>query len=422
MTEQFYIIDTNIPLQYPYFLNSLQNCNVIIPLTVLNEIDTFKKDNDLGKNARAFSRILDELYSFDNMTDNNVQVIYMESPEHIIMQSLGGNTVDNTIIAIAVNIRNGGNQVKILSNDILVRVKARGANLNASGFTSESSGTISQEIYTGVIEAEIDVDSMDILLKQGYLNSSNIYNTTLYPHMFMILKNSALNSSAIVKVSADCNKIEVINDLKQQIWGITPRNAEQRMALQLLLDPDIPLVTISGKAGTGKTLLALATGLVSMDEKLYEKMILTKPVVPMGKDIGYLPGSKEEKLNPWLQSYFDNMEQLLDKTYMDLEQMKVHLEALTYIRGRTLPRQYIIIDEAQNLSKHEVKTIITRAGEGAKIILMGDPDQIDTPFLDGMNNGLVYVINKFKDQNVAGHITLTKGQRSKLASVAIQIM
>jgi PhoH-like ATPase len=421
--QKYIVIDTNIPLQYPYFLNNLQNCYVIIPFSVLHEIDSFKKDNELGKNARTFARILDELHSNDNMTENDVQVIYMQKPEHTMMENLGGDTVDNVIIAIANNIRNGGNQVEILSNDILVRVKARGISLNASSFTSESFGPISQEIYTGVNEAELDVDSMDLLFKQRYLDIDYIKNYLIYPHMFFILKNYSLNSSAIVKVTADCKRIEVVPDLKETIWGISPRNAEQRMALRLLLDPDIPLVTMSGMAGTGKTLLALAAGLLlTNDETFYKKILLTKPVMPMGKDIGYLPGGKEEKLNPWLQSYFDNLEQLLDEKSQDLEQMRINLEALTYIRGRTLPNQYIIIDEAQNLNKHEVKSIVSRAGEDTKIILMGDPDQIDAPYLDSMNNGLVYVINKFKEENVAGHITLTKGQRSKLATVATQIL
>lgn len=424
MLDKTYIVDTNIILQYPYFLNSLHNADIVIPLCVLEELDTFKKDNELGKNTRIFANILDELHLNKNITKTNSQVIFSPNPPNYILEHLGGLTVDNCIVGIANELDREKPNVTVLSNDTLVRVKARGCDINASRFTSDEVGAINQEIYTGLIETEIDVGNMDLLFKQKYLDSSNIYNITLYPHMFMILKCNITNSSAIVKVNDDCSKIVVVSDLKQPIWGITPRNAQQRMALQLLLDPDIPLVTMSGIAGTGKTLLALASGLLmSSDENFYKKIILTKPVMPMGKDIGYLPGPKEEKLNPWLQSYYDNMELLLEnKQSHDMEQLNVQIEALTYIRGRTLPEQFIIIDEAQNLSKHEVKTIITRAGEGAKIVLMGDPDQVDAPHLDSMNNGLVYVINKFKEESVSGHITLLKSERSKLAQIATQIL
>ena len=211
------------------------------------------------------------------------------------------------------------------------------------------------------------------------------------------------------------------------VWGITARNAQQRMALELLLSDDIPLVTLTGRAGTGKTLLALAAALHKVeDERRYKKLLIARPIVPMGKDIGYLPGEKDEKLRPWMQPIYDNLEYLfnakksgdLDKILMGLGSIQV--EALTYIRGRSIPGQYIIIDEAQNLSRHEVKTIVTRVGEGSKIVLIGDPEQIDHPYLDSVSNGLTLIVEKFKSESISGHVTLEKGERSKLAQLAAE--
>jgi PhoH-like ATPase len=252
----------------------------------------------------------------------------------------------------------------------------------------------------------------------------------LYPHEFIILKDAAGGSkSALVKTSSDGGKLEPLFLSHEPVWGISARNAQQRMALELLMNDDIPLVTLTGRAGTGKTLLALAAGLLKVeDERRYKKLLIGRPVVPMGKDIGYLPGEKEEKLRPWMQPIYDNLEYLFDtKRAGDIERIlagigSIQVEALTYIRGRSIPGQFIIIDEAQNLSKHEVKTIVSRVGEGSKIILMGDPEQIDHPYLDAYSNGLTYVVERFKEHPIAGHITLEKGERSQLAQLAADLL
>ena len=214
---------------------------------------------------------------------------------------------------------------------------------------------------------------------------------------------------------------------RSPIWGITARNAQQRMALELLLNDDIPLVTLTGRAGTGKTLITLAAGLMKVeDEHRFKKLLIARPVVPMGKDIGYLPGEKEEKLRPWMQPIYDNLEFLFDtKKSADLDKIlmgmgSIQVEALTYIRGRSIPGQFIIIDEAQNLSKHEVKTIVSRVGENSKIVLLGDPEQIDHPYLDSQSNGLTYLVERFKQEGVSGHVTLEKGERSRLAQLATE--
>jgi PhoH-like ATPase len=233
----------------------------------------------------------------------------------------------------------------------------------------------------------------------------------------------------LLKVSKDVNKLEPLFLSNEPVWGISARNVQQRMALELLLNDDIPLVTLTGRAGTGKTLLALAAGLLKVeDEHKYKKLLIARPVVPMGKDIGYLPGEKDEKLRPWMQPIYDNLEYLFDtKKSGDIDKILVGLgsiqvEALTYIRGRSIPGQFIIIDEAQNLSKHELKTIVSRVGQGSKIVLMGDPEQIDHPYLDVLSNGLTHVVERFKQEAVSGHITLEKGERSQLAQLATELL
>ncbi len=244
----------------------------------------------------------------------------------------------------------------------------------------------------------------------------------------MILKAPGSSQSGLGRYNAANGLILPLRHGNNQVWGINPRNVQQKMALDLLLDPEIPLVTITGRAGTGKTLLALAAGLyLTQDAAAYQKLLVARPVVPLGRDLGYLPGSKEEKLRPWIQPIYDNLEYLFGQRKGTLEEILVGLknfqiEALTYIRGRTLPHQYILIDEAQNLTSHEVKTVISRAGDNSKIVLIGDTEQIDHPYLDMESNGLSYVVSKMIEQPLAGHVTLIKGERSPLARLAADIL
>jgi PhoH-like ATPase len=272
---------------------------------------------------------------------------------------------------------------------------------------------------------------IDEFYSYRYLSVSSLQlSYKLHPHEFVILKDElGTSKSALLKVNADGKRLEPLFLSNEPIWGIGARNVQQRMALELLLNDEIPLVTLTGKAGTGKTLLALAAGLMKIeDEHKYKKMLIARPVVPMGKDIGYLPGEKNEKLRPWMQPIFDNLEFLFDtKKTGDIEKIlagmgSIEVEALTYIRGRSIPGQFIIIDEAQNLSRHEVKTIVSRVGEGSKIILVGDPDQIDHPYLDASSNGLTYVVERFKNEAISGHITLERGERSNLAQLAADLL
>jgi PhoH-like ATPase len=422
---KIYVIDTNIILHNPYFLNKLENCSVIIHYAVLQELDTFKKDNELWRNVNIFGKILDKLHDSHYYTEKNVHVtLENQMPGESVLNMLGGNIVDNIVVGLAYERHRLAMDVEILSNDTIIRVKARGLNvgLKAASFTSYSNDNNSSMIYSGVQEWPTYGDYIDRLYSEGFLFISDQLKENLFPHMFFKITEINGNKTAIGKVNENMTKLELVNPNIKPVWGISSKNAEQRMALQLLLDPDIPLVTMTGKAGSGKTILALASALVTaVDEGFYEKgILLTKAIAPVGKDIGYLPGGKEEKLQSWMQSYFDNLDVLMDGG--DYSQLNMEIEAMTYVRGRTLPERYIIIDEAQNLSKHEVKSIITRAGENSKIVLMGDIEQIDVPYLDSINNGLSYVINKFKEQPLGAHISLEKGVRSPLADIASKIL
>lgn len=425
MSNAVYVVDTNIIFRNPFFYNTLRDALIIIPSIVLQELDNHKTDGELGLSSRSFTRFLDKIYKNQYRVDElNIQFLLdyrVHNPE--VIELLGGDIPDNRIIETANFFRGLNPDLILLSNDGGVRNKARGMGLVAEEFTSDLVLDESNGIYPGYKDIIQSGDNIDLLYSDGFLMISDQLKEYIFPHMFFKITDSYSTKSAIGKVNADMTKVELVNPKLLPIWGISSKNSGQRMALQLLLDPEIELVTLTGKAGTGKTILALAAGLVlSNDEDFYKNILLTKPVVPMGKDIGYLPGNKEEKLSPWMASYQDNVDFLLDGKTTDMEQLKLKIEALTYLRGRSLPQQYFIIDEAQNLNKHEVKTIITRAGEGTKIILMGDPNQIDAPYLDSINNGLSYVINKFRNSVRSGHVHLDKSVRSPLAEEAANIL
>jgi PhoH-like ATPase len=276
----------------------------------------------------------------------------------------------------------------------------------------------------------ISGDDLNRFYEKNELILSEVTNHPFYPNQFVIMKNALGGSaSAIGTVDKTGKKVKRLVFDHDHIWGIRPRNVQQTMAMEMLLRNDMPLVTLIGKAGTGKTLLALAAGLMQTEDLgTYKKLLVARPIVPVGKDIGYLPGEKQEKLRPWMQPIYDNLEYLFNaKKPGELDAIlagmgSIEVEALTYIRGRSIPEQFIIIDEAQNLTKHEVKTILTRVGEKSKIVLMGDPEQIDHPYLDEYNNGLTYVVEKFKDQQIAGHVRLVKGERSGLAQLAADLL
>jgi PhoH-like ATPase len=441
--SKIYVLDTNVLLQDPFSIFSFEDNEVVIPAVVLEEVDSKKRYMDeIGRNARQVSRLIDSLRETGKLHEKipleNGGILRIEL-NHRSFQQLQEifveKTNDNRILAVAKNLsleeqaKENGKTVILVSKDALVRVKADAIGLLAEDFLNDRVVEV-DHLYTGFLNVFIEPDLLGKFYEKGELRLSEIANHPFFPNQFLIMKDSlGSSSSALGIVDQKEKKVKKLVFDHEHIWGIRPRNVQQTMAIELLLRKDLPLVTLIGKAGTGKTLLALATGLLQTEDLgEYKKLIVARPIVPVGKDLGFLPGEKQEKLRPWMQPIFDNLEFLFNtKKPGELDAIlagmgSIEVEALTYIRGRSIPDQYIIIDEAQNLTKHEVKTILTRVGEGSKIVLMGDPEQIDHPYLDAYNNGLTYVVEKFKDQAISGHVKLIKGERSGLAQLAADLL
>ncbi len=432
MSRKTFVIDTNVLIHDPEAITKFARNNVVIPLTVLEELDTMKRlPNELGKNSRAVIRFLDSL---KNLGEGNLhQGVKIENGaiirigleikadfNHILALSIN----DNRILMAAYFLKEKGENVVFVSKDFAARIKAEAIGLEAEDY--ENLKFSYSSIYKGIRKIEITKNEIDHFYKDGHIA---IPDLVCYPNEYIIM-TSPEHSSAVGKFDPHRNHIEPLLKISN-IWGIKPRNVEQRCVVDLLLRDDIKLVTLMGPAGTGKTLLALACGLRKVfDEGAYSRILVSRPIVPLGKDIGYLPGTKEEKLFNWMQPIYDNLEYLCDSSGNEpsetlrwvMESKKIEMEAVTYIRGRSLPKMFIIVDEAQNLTPHEVKTIISRAGEGTKVILAGDPTQIDNPYLDKDSNGLTYTVGKFADQKIYGHVFLDKTERSELAAIATAVL
>jgi PhoH-like ATPase len=441
--NKIYVLDTNVLLQDPQAIFSFQDNEVVIPAVVLEEVDSKKRYMDeIGRNARHVSKLIDNLRQQGKLhekiplyTGGSLRIELNHRSFQQLQEIFLEKTNDNRIIAVAKNLsleeeeKKDGKSVILVSKDTLVRVKADALGLQAEDFLSDRVIEVN-DIYTGFIELYTERELLDKFYDKGELTLTDITKQRFYSHQFLIMKDALGSSaSALGMVDASGLKVKKLVYDQEHMWGIKARNVQQTMATELLLRDDISLVTMIGKAGTGKTLLALAAGLLQTEDfNKFNKLLVARPIVPVGKDIGYLPGEKQEKLRPWMQPIFDNLEYLFNtKKPGELDDIlagmgSIEVEALTYIRGRSIPDQYIIIDEAQNLTKHEVKTILTRVGERSKIVLMGDPAQIDHPYLDEYNNGLTYVVEKFKDQKLAGHVKLMKGERSGLAQLAADLL
>lgn len=441
--SKIYVLDTNVLLQDPNSIYSFEDNEVVIPAVVLEEVDSKKRYMDeIGRNARQVSIMIDSMRQSGKLHEQillenggSLRIELNHRSFHQLQEIFVEKTNDNRILAVAKNLsleeetKEGGRPVILVSKDALVRVKADAIGLLSEDFLSDRV-IENDDIYTGFLEVYLHLDMVNEFYSQGELSLKKITNHAFYPNQFVILKDALGSSaSALGIVDQSKGKLKKLIFDYDHIWGIKPRNVQQTMALELLLRRDLPLVTLIGKAGTGKTLLALAAGLMQTEDLGdFKKLLVARPIVPVGKDLGFLPGEKEEKLRPWMQPIHDNLEYLFNvKKPGELDAIlagmgSIEVEALSYIRGRSIPDQFIIIDEAQNLTKHEVKTILTRVGEGSKIVLMGDPEQIDHPYLDAYNNGLTYVVEKFKDQKIAGHAKLIKGERSGLAQLAADIL
>ncbi|MFL5395421.1 MAG: PhoH family protein, partial [Myxococcales bacterium] len=427
-----YVLDTNVLLHDPSALFKFKENNVIVPIYVVEEIDKFKRDlSELGRNARQVSRDLDSFRSEGGSLTEGVplegggtlRVLFTH--KDLPQMLLNGHMADNRILALAHDLKDREPNLRcvFVSKDVNLRIRADALGLPSEDYRNDKIER--SEVYLGVREVEVSRADIDGFYSHGELPVPAEMVPDVAPNEFALLKDrEAPNHTALAKYNASRGKfVPLMKSLKEGAWGLRPRNKEQSFALDLLLNDEIKLVTIVGKAGTGKTLLAIAAGLQkTMEEQVFQKMLVSRPVFPLGKDIGYLPGTVEEKLNPWMQPIYDNVEFLMGlskadrkagRSYRELIDLGlVAIEPLTYIRGRSIPNQYMIVDEAQNLTPHEVKTIITRVGEATKVILTGDPYQIDNPYLDATSNGLTTVVEKFKGEPMAGHVTLSKGERS----------
>lgn len=432
MPKKYFVLDTNVLLHDPEAILKFPRHHVVIPVTVLEELDKMKRlPSDLGKNSRAVFRFLDSLNSLG--TGNLHSGIVLENEADVRIQldikkdynfDFALTVNDNRIIMTAYLLKEQGEDVIFVSKDFAARLKAEAIGLEAQDYNNLKYAY--DTLYRGIRRIEIEKHAIDLFYKDGALA---LDPSDYHPNEYCIL-NSPEHSSAVGKWNPQNNMLEPLVKFNS-LWGIKPRNVEQKCAVDLLLRDDIRLVTLVGQAGTGKTLLALACGLRKVfDEGLYTRILVSRPVVPLGRDIGYLPGTKEEKLFNWMQPIFDNLEFLCDSSGREssdtlkwvMESKKIEMEAVTYIRGRSLPRMFIIVDEAQNLTPHEVKTIVSRAGEGTKVILTGDPTQIDNPYLDKDSNGLSYIIGRFSNQRIYGNVFLDKTERSELAALAAQIL
>ncbi len=449
--KKSYVLDTNVLLHDPSALIRFEDNDVVLPITVIEELDRFKKrPEETGRNARQTSRMLDQLRTQGSLVEGiqlknggvlRVALCYRETLENLppeLYSGGGGDGGDNAILAVALDVQQQCDcPVVMVSKDTNMRIKADTLGLTAEDYETDKIDV--DDLYTGIGELLVNSDVIDDLFQTKSIHIDDVAQASgqVFPNQALTLIDVTNPShTALVTLGADSRLKPLAKLPYNGVSHIQSRNREQRFALDLLLNDAVPLVTLVGKAGTGKTLLAIAAGLLKVtEEKRYTRLLISRPVVPMGKDIGYLPGDMNEKLTPWMQPLYDNFDLIFNtqdvsgkpehwrrghEELMDLGLLQI--EALTYIRGRTIPKQFFVIDEAQNLTPHEVKTILTRAGEGTKIVLTGDTAQIDNPYVDAASNGLTYVIERFRNEPLAGHITLYQGERSDLAARAANLL
>jgi len=463
--KRVFVLDTNVLLHDSSSLFAFKGVTVVIPFVVLEELDTFKKNNtEIGRNARAVIRTLDEFRSVGSLgegveinhnTGSRIKVI--QTPAKITNPSLCSTIRDNAIIQTVQNLHNEGFKVTLVTKDINARVKSDSLNLDSEDYMA---GVVEEEtFYKGW--TRVSIPALDLKAATGQKVSELVVGKQLdlNPNEFIILQSeNNTENNKIFRFLGGKNFKQVHSPMLK--WNFAAKNIEQLMALDLLMDDDIKLVSLMGPAGTGKTFLALLAGMQKViNEREYRKLLVTRPVVALGSDIGYLPGDMQEKLHNWMKPIHDNLEYIFsekkktsandgetdmgsrakdrrhqrrhpsssssdDSREVELLQNRgiLSIEAITYMRGRSIPNQFIFIDEVQNLTPHEVKTIVSRAGEGSKVILAGDPHQIDSPYLDFISNGLTITAEKFKEQPIAGTVYLEKSERSKLAEIAAHIL
>ena len=468
VAKKVYVLDTNILLSDPTSLFSFKNNDIILPFTVLEELDKKKtQPNEVGANAREVARKLSELISKPNV---NVKagveldtggVLKMLSPvdfKKTFPKDWEWEKNDNQILSICYGLTLAAKKTKkpgpiLITKDVLLKIKANFLNIACEDYKKISIIKTPTGLFSGHTTADVPEEVMQAFWEDAEATSpetvsappNEFFNCTidsyvdhvLSPNEFITLKSPGTSNNyeaaPTVRFIGVGESLKIIRENKKSIFNLTPRNREQFLAMDLLLDPKIKLVTLVGKAGCGKTLCSIAAGLNQvLEKKKYKSLIICRPTVPVGNEIGFLPGDKNEKLEPWIAPIKDNLKHLLfsgkksrhsDITLQNyIEDGIIEVEAITYLRGRSLTDAFIIIDESQNLSIHELKTIITRVGDGSKIVLSGDIEQIDSPYIDSVSNGLTVAVEKFKEYDISGHITLVKGERSELASLASRIL
>ncbi len=430
------ILDTNVYLTEAQALFSFGRSNVAIPTIILDEIDKHKHRQDTaGLNARTMNRVLDKLRSKGSLFSGvplgsgKGRVFAAQYDPRYMPSGMEEGDSDNRIIAIAIRLKIEGNDIAVISRDLNMRVKCDSFGIECYDYQPQQAVKSVDNLYDGSSSLVVPEE----LIESFYAGQKVILpqqKVSLYPNHYLVLKSeSDENKSALARFISYESPLERVYTYKD-IWGLSANNKEQKYAMDLLFNKEVHIVSLTGQAGTGKTLLAAACGLEQVlhntrSQGGYDKLIITRPVQPMGRDIGFLPGTLEEKMMPWIAPLRDNLEYLFgDKTALDMhmEQGLVEIEAMTYIRGRSISNAFMIVDEAQNLTTHELKTIITRVGHGTKLVLTGDIQQIDNSYVDAVSNGLTHAVEKFKKYDISGHITLYKGERSKLATLAADIL
>lgn len=428
-----FVLDTNIILTDPKCIYKFDDNDIHIPLIVIEEVDRHKKgQEEKARNARAFAREVDKLRGEGSLAEGVklhtggklfITVVASTEVDGITDVPLGLDLKINDDLILYTALKVGG---IVVSKDLNVRIKADAIKVPTEDYKAGKVTVENDKLHAGHDICHVSVEELIEFRESGRV----AFNNASFDNEYFIIKEEGNDRNSALGKFNEVEKVLVKLITPESTWGISPKNAEQHFALDALLDDNIKLVSLVGKAGTGKTLLAVAAALTkTLEDSKYNKILISRPVVPMGKDIGFLPGSLEEKLDPWMAPIYDNLDYLFDERggmkqqwKLLVEQGLIKVEALTYIRGRSIPGQFVIIDEAQNLSPHEVKTIITRVGEGTKVVLTGDPGQIDCPYLDVINNGLTYVADRMKKEKIVAHVELTKGERSELADIATKLL
>jgi len=444
MAKTTYVLDTSVYLHDANSIYHYGRNDIVVPLKVLEEIDKHKqRQNIVGANARKIIRFFDSLRSRGDLTEG----VRIEKGKGILMArsvneidnlppDLDPSIPDHIIIGTALKVAKElpAKKTVLVSRDINLRVIGDSLGIPTQDYNPDKVVKDTSELFTGFREMLVDQQDIDSFYGGDEVTLGAEQSNGVYANEFlMLVSKSNEKTTALARFESSDVPIKTIKDFKSNgnphgVWGVKPKNKEQNYALDLLLNPDIPIVTLVGKAGCGKTLLAVAAGLEQVIGKapIYDRILISRPVQPMGRDIGFLPGTIEEKMAPWLAPIQDNLEFLMgnDKENLDMyrQKGKIQVEALTYIRGRSVSKSYIIVDEAQNLTSHELKTIITRVGEGTKIVLTGDIEQIDNAYINETSNGLAYAVEKFKSSELSGHVTLLKGERSQVATLASKIL